>query len=75
VVWLGCLLLTAGMMISFFVSHRRIWIRLSPGPHGKVEVTAAGSANRNRPVFEKIFFAILAKIRKDPSKTNKENPA
>lgn len=73
-VWLGCLLLTAGMMISFFASHRRIWIRLSPGPHGKVEVTAAGSANRNRPAFEKTFASILAEIRKDPSKTGKENP-
>ena len=75
VVWLGCLLLTGGMMISFFVSHRRIWIRLSPGPHGKVEVMAAGSANRNRPAFEKTFSAVLADIRKDPSKTDKENPA
>jgi cytochrome c biogenesis protein len=75
VVWLGCLLLTAGMMISFFVSHRRVWIRLSPGPHRKVEVTAAGSANRNRPAFEKTFGAILAEIRKDPSNTDKENRA
>jgi cytochrome c biogenesis protein len=75
VVWLGCLLLTAGMMISFFASHRRVWIRLSPGPHGKVEVTAAGSANRNRPAFEKTFAAILAEIRKDPSNTDKENRA
>jgi len=73
-VWLGCLLLTAGMMISFFVSHRRVWIRLSPGPHGKVEVKAAGSANRNRPAFEKTFASILAEIRKDLSKTEKENP-
>ncbi len=75
VVWLGCLLLTAGMMISFFVSHRRVWIRLSPGPQGRLEVTAAGSANRNRPAFEKTFASILADLRKDPSKTEKENPA
>jgi cytochrome c biogenesis protein len=75
VVWLGCLLLTAGMMISFFVSHRRVWIRLSPGPHGKVEVTAAGSANRNRPAFEKAFASILAEVRNDLSKSEKENPA
>jgi len=75
VVWLGCLLLTAGMMISFFVSHRRIWIRLAEGPHGKVEVTAAGSANRNRPAFEKTFVSVLAEVRKDPSNTEKENPA
>lgn len=75
VVWLGCLLLTAGMMISFFVSHTRIWIRLSPGLRGKVEVTAAGSANRNRPAFEKTFASVLAEVRKDPSNTDKENPA
>jgi cytochrome c biogenesis protein len=73
VVWLGCLLLTAGMTISFFVSHRRIWIRLSTSPEGKVQVIAAGSANRNRPAFEKAFAAILAEIRKDPSNTDKEN--
>ena len=74
-VWLGCLLLTAGMMISFFVSHRRVWIRLSPGPHGKVEVAAAGSANRNRPALEKTFASILAEVRNDLTKTEKENPA
>jgi cytochrome c biogenesis protein len=75
VVWLGCLLLTAGMMASFFLSHRRIWIRLAKGPQGKVEVTAAGSANRNRPAFEKTFASVLAEVRKDPSNTDKENPA
>ena len=75
VVWLGCLLLTAGMMCSFFASHRRIWIRLSDGPHGKVEVTAGGSANRNKPAFEKTFAAILSEIRNESSKTDKENPA
>jgi len=74
VVWLGCLLLTAGMMVSFFLSHRRIWIRLAEGPHGKVEVTAAGSTNRNRPAFEKTFASVLAEVRKDPSDTEKENP-
>lgn len=75
VVWLGCLLLTAGMMGSFFVSHRRIWIRLAEGPHGKVEITAGGTTNRNRPAFEKIFASVLAEVRKDPPKTEKENPA
>jgi cytochrome c biogenesis protein len=75
VVWLGCLLLTAGMMVSFFASHRRIWIRMSEGSGGKVEITACGSANRNRPAFEKKFAAVLADLRNDSSKTGKENPA
>ncbi len=75
VVWLGCLLLTAGMMISFFVSHRRIWIRLAEGKQGKVEITAGGTANRNRPAFEKTFAAVLAELRKETIKTEKENLA
>ena len=75
VVWLGCLLLTAGMMVSFFLAHRRIWIRLAEGPHGKVEVTAGGTTNRNRPAFEKVFASVLAEVRKDPPNTEKENPA
>ncbi len=75
VVWLGCLLLTAGMMVSFFLSHRRIWIRLANGPHGKMEVTAGGTTNRNRPAFEKAFASVLAEVRKDPPNTEKENPA
>jgi len=75
VVWLGCLLLTAGMMVSFFLSHRRIWIRLAEGPHGKMEVTAGGTTNRNRPAFEKAFASVLAEVRNDPSNTKKENPA
>jgi cytochrome c biogenesis protein len=75
VVWLGCLLLTTGMMGSFFVSHRRIWIRLAEGSNGKVEITAGGTTNRNRPAFEKAFASILAEIRKDPPNTEKETPA
>ncbi|MEW6720952.1 MAG: cytochrome c biogenesis protein ResB [Thermodesulfobacteriota bacterium] len=75
VVWLGCLLLTAGMMLSFFVSHRRIWVRLSEGPGGKVHVTAGGTANRNRPAFEKAFAAVVAEIRKETPDNAKEIPA
>ncbi len=75
VVWLGCLLLTAGMMGSFFVSHHRIWIRLAEGPHGWVEITAGGTTNRNRPAFDKTFASVLAEVRKDPPNTEKENPA
>jgi cytochrome c biogenesis protein len=75
VVWLGCLLLTAGMMVSFFVSHRRVWIRVAEGPQGKVEIAAGGVTNRNRPAFEKTFASILAGMKKDLARTEKENPA
>jgi cytochrome c biogenesis protein len=55
IVWLGCALMTLGIIMAFFLSHQRVWVRLSPGPDGRVEVVLAGSASRNRLAFEKRF--------------------
>jgi cytochrome c biogenesis protein len=55
IVWLGCALMTIGIIMAFFLSHQRVWVRLSPGPDGRVEVVLAGSASRNRLAFEKRF--------------------
>lgn len=51
VVWLGCLFIVIGTMIAFFMSHRRIWVVLSPGSKG-MNLLIAGNANRNQPAFE-----------------------
>ena len=59
-VWAGCLLLMAGILIFFFTSHRRIWIRISPLPGGRVEIHAAGIATRNAPTFERTFDSVLS---------------
>ncbi len=63
IVWVGCTLMVIGIMIAFFMSHQRLWIRLSPGQDGRVEVVLAGSANRNRLAFEKKFEKIQADMR------------
>jgi cytochrome c biogenesis protein len=55
IVWLGCALMTIGIIMAFFLSHQRVWVRLSPGADGRVEVVLAGSASRNRLAFEKRF--------------------
>jgi cytochrome c biogenesis protein len=54
VVWLGCLLLVGGLFAAFFLSHRRIWIRIAGG-----RVAMAGSARRSHADF-KVFFENLA---------------
>lgn len=51
VVWLGCLFMVVGTMVAFFMSHRRIWVVLSPGSKG-MNLLIAGNANRNQPAFE-----------------------
>lgn len=52
VVWAGCILLVIGFFISFFTSHRRVWVRLRE-EKGGTTVEIAGSSHRNRIDFEK----------------------
>ncbi|MHB1012093.1 MAG: cytochrome c biogenesis protein ResB [Desulfobacteria bacterium] len=55
IVWLGCTLMVIGLIMAFFLSHQRVWVRLAQGTDGRVEVVLAGSASRNRLAFEKRF--------------------
>ncbi|MBI5342237.1 MAG: cytochrome c biogenesis protein ResB [Deltaproteobacteria bacterium] len=58
VVWVGCTLMVIGIIIAFFMSHQRLWIRLAPSADGRVEIVLAGAASRNRLAFEKKFEKI-----------------
>jgi cytochrome c biogenesis protein len=63
VVWVGCTLMVIGIMIAFFMSHQRVWVRLSPAPEGKIDVAVGGAATRNRLAFEKIFEKIQGELK------------
>jgi cytochrome c biogenesis protein len=56
IVWLGSGLLIFGLIVSFFFSHQRVWVRISKG-EGKTpaETILAGTASKNRLAFEKMF--------------------
>ncbi|GLI37391.1 cytochrome c biogenesis protein ResB [Geobacter hydrogenophilus] len=58
VVWAGCFLMVAGCCMAFFMSHRRVWIRVRKG-----EVTLGGSANKNQPGFQLAFDALVDKLK------------
>ncbi len=67
VVWLGCLMMVGGLIVTFFISHKRIWV--IPNPAGKeTEITIVGSTNRNLIAFEKEFQKITDGIRKELGK-------
>ena len=53
IVWGGSSLLILGIIVSFFFSHQRVWVRIPKDRAG--EVVLAGSANKNRVGFEKKF--------------------
>ncbi|MEL4503387.1 cytochrome c biogenesis protein ResB [Luteococcus sp. H138] len=49
-VWLGSLLLVAGMICTMFFRHQRLWIRIHPGPDGN-QVRVA-SPDKHDTLFE-----------------------
>lgn len=63
VVWVGCTLMVVGIIIAFFTSHQRLWVRLVPTSDGRVDVVIAGSASKNRLAFEKRFEKIRNELK------------
>ena len=45
-VWIGCFLMIGGFFVTFFMSHRRIWIRVSSAKRGST-ISIAGTSNKD----------------------------
>jgi cytochrome c biogenesis protein len=63
VVWLGCLLMVVGIYAAFFMSHRRIWVRIQGGT-----VTIGGNASKNHGAFQQNFEGLVERLRTDLAK-------
>lgn len=63
VVYLGCLVMSIGLYIAFFMSHRRIWFRLQPEKGGTVKITIGAYANKNKLGFERKVDKIVSRLR------------
>lgn len=63
IVWLGCLLMVIGIYVAFFMSHRRIWVRIQDG-----SVTIGGNASKNNASFQLVFEALVDRLKKDLGK-------
>ena len=51
IVYLGCMLMAIGLYMTFFMSHKRIWINISEEKSG-LKVLIGASVNKNRAAFE-----------------------
>ena len=47
IVYLGCMVMALGLYVAFFMSHRKIWIRLKE-EQGRTKLTIVASINKNR---------------------------
>lgn len=62
VVWLGCFLMMMGLYISFFLNHKKYWIKVA-FDGGKVDILFAGSMRKNRLNFETEFNQKFNKLK------------
>ena len=63
IVWLGCLLMVIGVYAAFFMSHRRIWVRIQDGT-----VTVGGNASKNQASFLLFLDGLVDKLKTNLNK-------
>jgi cytochrome c biogenesis protein len=63
VVWLGCFLMVIGVYAAFFMSHRRIWVRIQNG-----SITVGGNASKNQGAFQQTFDGLVDRLKTDITK-------
>ncbi|MGO9021783.1 MAG: cytochrome c biogenesis protein ResB [Syntrophobacteraceae bacterium] len=70
-VWAGFTLMTLAIGLTFYSSHRKLWVCIEPDKKGnKSIVTLAGRTSRNAQAFEEQFEALRASLEnrlKNPS--------
>lgn len=54
VVWIGCLLMVVGLFLSFYLSYKRVWVKLSLDD-GETILEMGGRSYKDRSGFEKEF--------------------
>ncbi len=63
VVYFGCIMMSVGLFIAFFMSHRRLWIKIV-GDKNTTRVIVGASANKNRASFERKIDRMISVLKK-----------
>jgi cytochrome c biogenesis protein len=53
-----------GLTLAFFLSHKRIWLRVTNDGE-RTKLLVAGTSNKNKVGFEKDFEALVAKLKQN----------
>jgi cytochrome c biogenesis protein len=63
-VWIGFLAMLIGTGLTFYTSHRKLWIWASPAPQGRTgsRVIIAGRASKNSLAFEHEFNQLFERL-------------
>ena len=62
IVWIGCFLMIGGFFVTFFMSHRRIWVRVSSDGSGS-RISVAGTTSKNPVGLERELGQLTADLK------------
>jgi cytochrome c biogenesis protein len=62
-VYLGCIIMTVGLYVAFFMSHRRIWVFVRKDGKQSSSITVLATSNKNRGAFERKIESMISKIK------------
>jgi cytochrome c biogenesis protein len=65
IIWAGCFLMVAGLLVSFYFSHQRVWALVRVSEKGESVIRLGGSANKTKLDFEKKFRALERSLIRD----------
>lgn len=57
-VYLGCILLCIGIVLMFYVAHKRIWVIIEPADDDKASILVAGTGDRHQKEFAREFQSL-----------------
>jgi cytochrome c biogenesis protein len=63
VIWIGSFLMIVGLFLSFFFSHKKLWVKLSTENEMTI-VEIAGTSHKNRSGFEKESNTLMKLLQK-----------
>ncbi len=61
IVYLGCIIMAVGLYITFFITHRKIWVKLIPEKN-MTRIIMGGTVNRNRDAFERHIQKMIEEV-------------
>jgi cytochrome c biogenesis protein len=64
-VWAGCLIMGAGLVVSFYMLHVRIWAVPVVNKEGQLVLWVGGAANKSRESFEHRFQKLTETIEQE----------
>jgi cytochrome c biogenesis protein len=60
-VYIGCIMMLLGLVVAFFLSHKRLWVYIYE-EEDRTRILVAGSSNKNKVGFENMFNRFVEKL-------------